>query len=244
MASPYCVTRAKSERSDRARWIPRAFDRTDCLHPRRAERAVRDGSCQRPIGGTSWRHSPPRPSPDPLDPLDAEEIARAVGILRRAASAWPAGPLRLHLFARTSHTCRPGARTTGAAERDRRPWSCSKTQRGRTYEAVVSLTYANVRPGDVVPDAAGPSCSTSSWSASSPVRPVPTGRPPCATAVSTDFDLCMVDPWSARNSRIEAETSCRLSRAPPGAPVAGSTTAAAPPCRECHRRRRPSRPWR
>ncbi len=148
----------------------------------------------------------------PLEPLTVEEIAAAVEILR---SQRPLGArvrfvsVFLHEPPKAVVLAFPSG---GSVEREAFAILLDN-ESGRTYEAIVSLTRQKVLAWDHIPNVqpaimldefleCEQACKASSeWQAAMRRRGI------------TDFDLCMVDPWSAGNFGLEAEAGRRLSRA-------------------------------
>src|SRR6267143_415196 len=148
----------------------------------------------------------------PLDPLTVEEIAAAVDIVRteRQLSA------RVRFVSVTLHEPAKAVVLAYPSEGpvDREAFAILlDNEAGQTYESIVSLSrgtvvswehVTNVQPAIMLDEflECEQACKASpEWQAAMRKRGI------------TDFDLCMVDPWSAGNFGLEAETGRRLSRA-------------------------------
>jgi len=148
----------------------------------------------------------------PLDPLTVDEITAAVDIVRTDRQLGPRVrfvSVTLHEPAKAVVLAYPSA---GPVEREAFAILLDN-EAGQTYEAIVSLSrrtvlswehIANVQPAIMLDEflECEQACKASpEWQAAMRKRGI------------TNFDLCMVDPWSAGNFGLEAETGRRLSRA-------------------------------
>ncbi len=148
----------------------------------------------------------------PLDPLTVDEIAAAVDIVRTERQLGPRVrfvSITLHEPAKAVVLAYP---SVGSVEREAFAILLDN-EAGQTYEAIVSLSrrtvlswehIANVQPAIMLDEflECEQACKASpEWQAAMRKRGI------------TNFDLCMVDPWSAGNFGLEAETGRRLSRA-------------------------------
>jgi primary-amine oxidase len=149
--------------------------------------------------------------PHPLDPLTADEVARAWNLVRardglgpriRVISIALAEPTRAAL-----HEHADGQPTERAAfvvliDRDA----------GRTYEALVSLTAGRVLSWEHVPGVQPAIVLDEFFECEAAVRADPGWQAAMRRRGVTDFSLAMVDPWSAGNFGIREEEGRRLSR--------------------------------
>src|SRR5437016_4787862 len=149
----------------------------------------------------------------PLEPLTAEEIGRASAIVRAESNLQGE---HLRFVSVSLHEPPKEAvlafKPDNQVEREAFIWLLDNEQ-GRTYEAIVSLSSGKLTSWRHVPDVQ-PSfmfdeiieceraCKANAeWQAAMRKRGI------------TDFDLCMVDPWSAGNHGFESEKGRRLVRA-------------------------------
>ena len=148
----------------------------------------------------------------PLEPLSAEEIAAAVDILRSQRALGP----RVRFVNITLHEPPKAVvlafEATGAAEREAFAILLDNAE-GSTYEAVVSLTHQKVTSWVHVPDVQPAIMLDEFLECEQACKASPEWQAAMRKRGITDFDLCIVDPWSAGNFLIEGETGRRLSRA-------------------------------
>ncbi len=148
----------------------------------------------------------------PLEPLSVEEIARTVDVLRRdhdLGARVRFVSISLHEPPKSAVLAFPGQ---GSLEREAFAIVLDR-ETGRTYEAIVSLTRGSTTAREHIPDVqpsivldefleCEQACKASAeWQAAMRKRGI------------VDFDLCMVDPWSAGNFGLQGERGQRLSRA-------------------------------
>jgi primary-amine oxidase len=148
----------------------------------------------------------------PLDPLTAQEIARAGEILR---SKHGVGPLvrvisiALHEPPRevvlNYRAGSPVERAAFAILLDR--------AEGQTYEAVVSLSRDRVESWTHVPGVQPPIVFDEFVECEAAVRADPRWQEAMRRRGVTDFSLAMIDPWSAGHFALAGEDGRRLSRA-------------------------------
>jgi primary-amine oxidase len=157
--------------------------------------------------------SPSTPSTlHPLDPLSADEINRAVQIVRdgrnlservRFASVnlkEPAKEVVLHFT--------PGAAITREAQ-----LVLLDNSEGATYEAVVSITENEVVSWRHMPGVQPAIMLDEFFECEQVLKSNPEFQEALRKRGITDFDLLMVDPWSAGHYGEEVESNYRLSRA-------------------------------
>ena len=142
----------------------------------------------------------PAPAPHPLAPLTAAEIEAAAAAVKAARGLGDTARfVYVSLYEPPSTRSSPSKRAVPAPDR-----LCKVVIRERaehaTYEGVVRLP-----DGEVVelparsPASSRASCSKSSSPPRTSSARTRAGRRRCASAASTDFDLCMIDPWSTPN---------------------------------------------
>jgi primary-amine oxidase len=148
--------------------------------------------------------------PHPLDPLTADEVARAWSLVTthdglgprvRVISIALVEPQRLREPGAASHPAERAAFVV-LMDRDAR----------KTYEAVVSLTKERVVSWAHVPGVQPAIVLDEFFECETTVRADPGWQAAMRRRGVTDFSLAMVDPWSAGNFGIENETGRRLSR--------------------------------
>src|SRR5258707_1330416 len=148
----------------------------------------------------------------PLEPLSVDEIAATVDILRRQRNLGP----RVRFVNITLHEPPKEVvlsfEATKQAEREAFAILLDNEQ-GRTYEAVVSLTHQTVTSWEYVPGVQPAIMLDEFLECELACKASPEWQAAMRKRGITDFDLCIVDPWSAGNFLIEAENGRRLSRA-------------------------------
>ena len=149
--------------------------------------------------------------PHPLDPLTADEVARAGSLARthdglgprvRVISVALAEPLRAALSGPGADHPVERAAFVVLIDRDAR----------KAYEAVVSLTQGRVVSWTHVPGVQPAIVLDEFFECEAAVRADPGWQAAMRQRGITDFSLAMVDPWSAGNFGIEDEKGRRLSR--------------------------------
>ena len=149
--------------------------------------------------------------PHPLDPLTADEVARAGSLARtheglgprvRVISVALAEPLRAALSGPGADHPVERAAFVVLMDRDAR----------KAYEAVVSLTQGRVVSWTHVPGVQPAIVLDEFFECEAAVRADPGWQAAMRRRGVTDFGLAMVDPWSAGNFGIEDEKGRRLSR--------------------------------
>ena len=149
--------------------------------------------------------------PHPLDPLTADEVARAWSLVRthdglgprvRVISVALAEPLRAALSGPGADHPVERAAFVVLIDRDAR----------KVYEAVVSLTRGRVVSWTHVPGVQPAIVLDEFFECEAAVRADPGWQAAMRQRGITDFSLAMVDPWSAGNFGIEDEKGRRLSR--------------------------------
>ena len=139
----------------------------------------------------------------PLEPLSVEEIAAAVDILRSQRALGP----RVRFVNITLHEPPKEVvlafEARGSAEREAFAILLDNEQ-GRTYEAVVSLSRQTVVSWDYVPDVQPAIMLDEFLECELACKASPEWQAAMRKRGITDFDLCIVDPWSAGNFLIEA----------------------------------------
>ncbi len=148
----------------------------------------------------------------PLEPLTIDEIATAVDILRRDRDLGPRVrfvSISLHEPPKTAVLAFP---SRGALEREAFAIVLDR-ETGRTYEAVVSLTRSVVTTWEYIPDVQPSIMLDEFLECEQACKASPEWQAAMRKRGIIDFDLCMVDPWSAGNFGLESERGRRLSRA-------------------------------
>jgi primary-amine oxidase len=149
--------------------------------------------------------------PHPLDPLTADEVARAWSLVRAREGLGPrirvisialAEPTRAAL--REHADGHPTERAAFVVLIDR--------DAGWTYEAVVSLTAGRVLSWEHVPGVQPAIVLDEFFECEAAVRADPAWQAAMRRRGVTDFSLAMVDSWSAGNFGIKGEEDRRLSR--------------------------------
>jgi primary-amine oxidase len=147
----------------------------------------------------------------PLDPLTADEVARAWSLVRthdglgprvRVISVALAEPLRAALSGPGADHPVERAAFLVLMDRDAR----------KAYEAVVSLTQGRVVSWTHLPGVQPAIVLDEFFECEAAVRADPGWQAAMRRRGITDFSLAMVDPWSAGNFGIEEEKGRRLSR--------------------------------
>ncbi len=148
----------------------------------------------------------------PLDPLTVDEIAAAVDIVRteRQLSARVRFvSVTLHEPAKAVVLAYP---SVGAVDREAFAILLDN-EAGQTYEAVISLSRRTVLSWEHVPNVQPAIMLDEFLECEQACKASPEWQAAMRKRGITNFDLCMVDPWSAGNFGLEAETGRRLSRA-------------------------------
>jgi primary-amine oxidase len=148
----------------------------------------------------------------PLEPLTVDEIARTVHILRQARDLGPGVrfvSITLHEPPKTAVLDFP---SQGAIDRESFVILLDR-ETGRTYEAIVSLTRNVVTSWEHIPDVQPSIMLDEFLECEQTCKADPQWQAAMRKRGIVDFDLCMVDPWSAGNIGLEAEHGRRLSRA-------------------------------
>ena len=144
----------------------------------------------------------------PLDPLTADEVARACSLVR--AQDGLGRRVRVISIA-LAEPSRGALREPGPAERAAFVVLIDRDAR-KTYEAVVSLTQARVSSWAHVPGVQPAIVLDEFFECEAAVRADPGWQAAMRRRGIMDFSLAMVDPWSAGNFGIEDERGQRLSR--------------------------------
>jgi primary-amine oxidase len=148
----------------------------------------------------------------PLEPLTADEVSRAVRILRsecHLGDAMRFVVVTLHEPAKeTVLSFRPG----DPVEREAFAVLLDKNT-NKTYEALVSLTSGRVTSWEYIPDVQPAIMLDEFFECEAAVKASPEWQAAMRKRGIEDFALAMVDPWSAGNLHIEDEQGRRLSRA-------------------------------
>ena len=181
--------------------------------PRRSRGAPRDtptGCRGHPPAGGRGYDAAQAPTPS-AGAAHADEMTAAVAILRREPPARRACPL--HGLTLQEPPREQAVLASGRAVERAAFAVLLDNADGRTYEAVVSLTAGAVTSWEHVPGVQPPIASTSSWSARRSSRASPEWQAAVRKRGVTDFDLCMVDPWSNGNYGADEDGQLRLVRA-------------------------------
>jgi primary-amine oxidase len=150
--------------------------------------------------------------PHPLDPLTADEIARAWEILCAQAAVGPRPRVvSIALREPAKETVR-GHRPGDAVERAAFA-VLMDCEAGKTYEAMVSLTDKKVVSWEHIPGAQPSIVFDEFVEGEAAVRADPRWQDAMRKRGVTDFSLAMIDPWSAGNFGFEGEEGRRLVRA-------------------------------
>ena len=145
----------------------------------------------------------------PLEPLTRDEIAASVDVLRRERSLGPRvrfvnitlqEPPKEAVLAYPSQD--PIERQAFAILLD--------NETGRTYEAIVSLTRRTVVSWECIPDVQPAIMLDEFLECEKACKASPEWQAAMRRRGITEFDLCMVDPWSAGNFGIEKERGRRI----------------------------------
>ena len=148
----------------------------------------------------------------PLDPLTADEVARAWSLVRAQDGL---GPRVRVISIALAEPPRGALREPGAAshpaERAALVVLIDRDAR-KTYEAVVSLAQGRVSSWTHVPGVQPAIVLDEFFECEAAVRADPGWQAAMRRRGVTDFSLAMVDPWSAGNFGIEDEKGRRLSR--------------------------------
>jgi primary-amine oxidase len=148
----------------------------------------------------------------PLEPLSTDDIQTVVDILRRERHLGPLVrfvSIALHEPPKEAVLSFP---SHGAIEREAFAILLD-TETGRTYESVVSLTRGVVTAWQYIPDVHPSIMLDEFLECEQACKANPEWQAAMRKRGIMDFDLCMVDPWSAGNYGIEAENGRRISRA-------------------------------
>jgi primary-amine oxidase len=148
----------------------------------------------------------------PLEPLSVDEISAVVDILRTERQLGE----RVRFVTISLHEPPKAAVLAfpSSAPLDRQAFAILlDNASGRTYEAVVSLDRRSVVDWKYVADVQPAIMLDEFLECEQACKASPEWQAAMRKRGITDFDLCMVDPWSAGNFGIEAEQGRRLSRA-------------------------------
>jgi primary-amine oxidase len=147
----------------------------------------------------------------PLDPLTADEIARAWNLARAHDGL---GPRLRVISVALAEPLRSALSGTDANRQLERAAFVVLMDSGarKTYEAVVSLTQARVVSWKHVPGVQPAIVLDEFFECEAAVRADPGWQAAMRRRGVTDFSLAMVDAWSAGNFGIEDEKGRRLSR--------------------------------
>jgi primary-amine oxidase len=148
----------------------------------------------------------------PLEPLSSDEIAAVVEVLRRERSL---GPRVRFVTISLKEPAKSAVLTfTPGRPIEREAFAILlDNETGRTYEAVVSLTQRKLTSWEHIPDVQPAIMLDEFLECEQACKASPEWQAAMRKRGITDFDLCMVDPWSAGNFGVEAERGRRLSRA-------------------------------
>lgn len=148
----------------------------------------------------------------PLEPLSVDELSAAAEIVRTQKGLGPRVrfvSIALHEPPKDVVLAFPSA---GPVEREAFIILLD-TEHGRTYESVVSLSRQAVVSWDHIPDVQPAIMLDEFLECEKACKANPEWQAAMRKRGITDFDLCMVDPWSAGNFGVQAEHGRRLSRA-------------------------------
>jgi primary-amine oxidase len=148
----------------------------------------------------------------PLDPLTVDEIAAAVDIVRterQLGARVRFVSVTLHEPAKAVVLAYP---SVGPVDREAFAILLDN-ESGQTYEAVISLRRRTVLSWEHVPNVQPAIMLDEFLECEQACKASPEWQAAMRKRGITNFDLCMVDPWSAGNFGLEAETGRRLSRA-------------------------------
>lgn len=148
----------------------------------------------------------------PLDPLTADEVARAWSLVRAQDGL---GPRVRVISIALAEPSREALREPGAASQpvERAAFVVLIDRDARkTYEAVVSLTQQRVSSWAHAPGVQPAIVLDEFYECEAAVRADPDWQAAMRRRGITDFSLAMVDSWSAGNFGIEDEKGRRLSR--------------------------------
>jgi primary-amine oxidase len=148
----------------------------------------------------------------PLDPLDAGEIARAVQVLRAEQRLGERSRLILLTLHEPARAAVLGLPAAPPPEREAFAIVLD-TAGATTYEAVVSLADMRTRAWTAVPGVQPPIVPDEFLACERAVKAHPGWQAAMEKRGIVDFDLCMVDPWSAGHFGFSGEEGRRLSRA-------------------------------
>ncbi len=148
----------------------------------------------------------------PLDPLTADEVARAWSLVRAQDGLGPrVRVISIALAEPPRGALREPAAASHPAERAALVVLIDRDAR-KTYEAVVSLTQGRVSSWAHVPGVQPAIVLDEFVECEAAVRADPGWQAAMRRRGVTDFSLAMVDAWSAGNFGIEDEKGRRLSR--------------------------------
>ena len=146
----------------------------------------------------------------PLDPLSADEILRAVEILKRDRDIGTR--VRYETVVLNEPPKNDVLAYDGTQTLPREAFICLlDNDTHRTYEAVVSLSDDEVKSFTHIPGVQPKIMLDEFYECEQAVKADPAFREALAKRGITDIDLVMVDPWSAGNYGIEGEDGMRLS---------------------------------
>jgi len=147
----------------------------------------------------------------PLDPLTADEVARAWSLVRTHDGLGPRVRVISVALAEPLRAAPSGPGADHPVERAAFVVLIDRDAR-KVYEAVVSLTQGRVVSWTHVPGVQPAIVLDEFFECEAAVRADPGWQAAMRQRGITDFSLAMVDPWSAGNFGIEDEKGRRLSR--------------------------------
>jgi primary-amine oxidase len=150
-------------------------------------------------------------SQHPLDPLTADEVARAWSLVRAQDGLGHRVRVISIALAEPPRAASPGSGVEHPVERAAFVVLMDRDAR-KTYEATVSLTQGRVVSWTHLPGVQPAIVLDEFFECEAAVRADPRWQAAMRRRGVTDFSLAMVDPWSAGNFGIEDEKGRRLSR--------------------------------
>ena len=148
----------------------------------------------------------------PLEPLTADEVARAVRILRSERQLGDAMRFVIVTLHEPAKETVLGFRSGDPVEREAFAVLLDKDT-SKTYEAIVSLSTGRVTSWEYIPDVQPAVMLDEFFECEAAVKANPEWQAAMRKRGIENFDLAMVDPWSAGNLHLEDEKGRRLSRA-------------------------------
>jgi len=148
----------------------------------------------------------------PLDPLSAEEVARAWDVIRAEQAPGPRTRVMSVALHEPAKDVVLGHQPGDPVERQAFAIVLDNAT-GTTYEAVVSLTRKRVVSWTAVPGVQPAIVFDEFVECEAAVRADPSWQEAMRKRGVTDFDLAMIDPWSAGNFGFAGEEGRRLVRA-------------------------------